>query len=92
MENIKTGVKYITAFAKWVVIAVIVGIIGGILGSAFHLSIDFVTELREEKSFIIFLLPLGGIAIAALYKLFSAKGKIDTNRVIESVRDGENVP
>lgn len=91
-ENLKFSAGYISAFLKWVIIAAVVGVIGGILGSLFHLSIDYVTEFRLSHSFIIFILPLGGIIIAAMYRLFSSKGKIDTNRVIESVREGEKVP
>ncbi|MBE7033417.1 MAG: chloride channel protein [Ruminococcaceae bacterium] len=85
-------VKYIIAFLKWVLIAIVVGIAGGLLGSVFHICIDRVTELRVEKSFLIYFLPVGGIVIAALYRLFSSKGTIDTNRVIKSVRRDKNVP
>ena len=96
MNSIKTNLKictnYIFAFAKWIIIAVAVGVIGGILGSVFHLSIDYVTELRVKHDFLIFILPVGGLLIAALYYLFSSQGRIDTNRVIESVRKDKNVP
>ena len=91
-ESFKFSIEYLSTFLKWVIIATIVGIVGGILGSLFHISIDYVTELRLDHDFIIFLLPIGGIIIAAMYRLFSSKGKIDTNRVIESVREGEKVP
>lgn len=91
-ESFKIVIKYIAAFIKWIVIAVVVGLIGGVLGSLFHLSIDCVTELRKENGFLIFLLPVGGLLIAALYRLFSSKGTIDTNRVIKSVRRDKNIP
>ena len=91
-SNIRYSVSYIGAFAKWVILAVTIGIIGGLLGSLFHLSIDYVTELRASHFFLIYLLPIGGIIIAAMYGMFSSKGKIDTNRVIESVREDEKVP
>lgn len=96
MEYIKSDFKnfsnYIKAFLKWIILAIAVGAVGGVLGSLFHLSIDFVTELRLEHKNLIFLLPLGGLVIALMYKMFSSKGKIDTNRVIDSVRENENVP
>ncbi len=91
-ENLKNTVKYVVAFVKWVIIAIVVGLTGGVLGSLFHLSIDFVTELRQENGFLIYLLPVGGLLIATLYRLFSSKGSIDTNRVIKSVRRDKNIP
>jgi len=95
-ENIKTNLKssyeYVTAFLKWLVISLLVGLIGGLLGSLFHLSIDYVTELREEHGFLLFFLPVGGLLIALLYRLFSSQGRIDTNRVIKSVRRDKDIP
>lgn len=90
--NLETLKKYIYSFGKWFAVALLIGVLGGLLGSIFHLCIDYVTELRAENVWIIFLLPLGGIIIAALYRLFTKKGVLDTNRVIESVREGEKVP
>lgn len=96
MNSIKTNLRfsldYIKALVKWVIIAAVTGVAGGILGSIFHLSIDYVTELRSVHGFLIFLLPIGGIVIAGMYRLFGSKGKIDTNRVIEAVREEEKVP
>lgn len=91
-NKLKFPVNYIITLAKWGIIAVIVGVIGGVLGSIFHLGIDYVTVLRQEKTYLIFFLPIGGIAISGMYHLFSKKGKIDTDRVIESIRGDEKVP
>ncbi len=91
-ENIKLLFAYIKTFCKWLVLASLVGCLGGIIGSAFHLSVDYVTELRTEHSWILFLLPLGGIMITGFYHLFRSKGHIDTNRVLEAVRSEEKVP
>lgn len=91
-EFIKSIKNYTFSFSKWIFLSVIVGLIGGVIGSVFHISIDFVTEKRVENAWLLNLLPIGGIIIACLYRLFNKKGRIDTNRVIDSVRDGENVP
>ena len=81
---------YVKAFIKWTIIAVVVGGIGGVLGSLFHESVEYVTGLRTENSWLIYLLPAGGLLIAALYGL--SRTKIDTNRVIESVRSEKDIP
>lgn len=96
METVKNQVNaaltYITAFIKWLFIAAIVGVVGGVVGSVFHESIEYVTHLRVENYRLILLLPVGGLAIAAMYRIFGKKGKIDTNRVIEAVQTDNNVP
>lgn len=96
METLKKQIKfiidYLVMFLKWIVVASLVGAVGGLVGSIFHIGIDYVTELREKCYFLLFLLPFGGIAIMAIYALFKKQGKIDTNRVIESVRKNKEVP
>lgn len=91
-QNSKRMGEYILTFIKWLLIASVVGIVGGGVGSAFHLSVDYVTELRHEHGWLLFLLPVGGVVICAMYHLFRGKGSIDTNRVLDSVRGGEKVP
>ncbi len=89
---ITSSYEYIKTLLKWVFIAVLIGISGGLLGSAFHESIDFVTHFRSENPLIILLLPIGGVLICAMYALSRKSGKIDTNRVIDSAAKDENVP
>ena len=87
----KQVLKYTAAFTKWLILSVLIGVVGGILGSVFHMSIDGVTLFRESNPYIMYFLPLGGVVIALMYKYFGAKKKVDTNRVIESVRHNKKI-
>lgn len=89
-EKFISSLAYVKTFFKWTLLSLLVGAVGGIVGSVFHKCIDFATETRGEHSWLIYLLPLGGLIITALYSL--CKTKIDTNRVIESVRTKEDIP
>ncbi len=91
-ETGKAVLTYIKSFVKWVLLAVLVGMVGGAVGSVFHICIDIATELRTEHSWIIWLLPIGGLAIAGMYTACKKYGKIDTNRVLEAVRTEEKIP
>ncbi len=91
-QSIKASAQYIKALLKWTLLASVVGIIGGAVGSAFHISIDFVTELRSQHAWLVYLLPLGGLAIAGMYTLFKKYGRLDTNRILEAVQTEEKVP
>lgn len=77
---------------KLVLLAALVGILGGLVGAAFHISVEFVTKLRENNFGIIYFLPLAGLLICAMYNLFRSKGNIDTRRVFESIKQDKDVP
>lgn len=89
---IKNIFEYAKTLIKWVFFAAILGVIGGIVGSLFHICIEEVTHIRIENPWIILLLPFGGLVIAGMYHIFKKEGKIDTNRVLESVSGDEKVP
>ncbi len=84
--------KRIKIIFKWILISVVIGIIGGLVGTAFHVSVDLVTELREENRWLVYLLPLGGLLIAFLYKIAKSETNMDTNRVIKAVKSDMDVP
>ena len=74
----------------WLVLAAAVGLVCGGVGTAFHLSVEAVTELRGEHGWILWLLPLAGLVIVALYKGTRCEG-MGTNNVIRAVQSGEAV-
>ncbi|MBQ9393293.1 MAG: chloride channel protein [Oscillospiraceae bacterium] len=83
--------QYLAALVKWAAVGVLIGGVGGAVGSAFHLGVDYATALRGQHPWIAWLAPVGGLAIVALYKLTKTEGK-GTNAVIESVHFGKDVP
>jgi len=90
VQKAKSSLNYVITFVKWCFIAIVVGAAGGFVGTAFHKSVDYVTEVRHINGWLIFLLPIGGVVIVSLYKL--CKTNAGTNRVIESVRTNKKVP
>ena len=74
----------------WLVLAAAVGLVCGGVGTAFHLSVEAVTELRGEHGWILWLLPPAGLVIVALYKGTRCEG-MGTNNVIRAVQSGEAV-
>ncbi|MGN1113114.1 MAG: chloride channel protein, partial [Acutalibacteraceae bacterium] len=80
------------AFLKWVFVAALCGAIGGLIGAAFDKSVGYVTNLFNTYSWLIFLLPLGGIVIVFLYRICKMDESVGTNNIINSVRTGNGVP
>ncbi|MCM1545091.1 MAG: chloride channel protein, partial [Ruminococcus sp.] len=91
INSAKRTAVYLLAFVKWVAVAALTGAIGGLVGVAFHVSVEKVTELRLAHGWIIFLLPIGGLVIAGLYKICKLENT-GTDRVIDSIRTDEGVP
>lgn len=75
---------------QWLLLAVPTGLVCGAVGTAFHLSVEYVTELRAAQSWLLLCLPLAALAIVALYKVTKCEG-VGTNNVIRAVQSGEPV-
>lgn len=86
---IKAG-KYFRTFYRWVLVSVATGVVCGLVGSAFHLTVDWVTSVRMANPWLIFLLPVGGLVIAAIYRVSKMEGE-GTNGIIDSIHDGARV-
>ena len=83
--------KFIIIVARWCILSVIMGTVGGLLGAVFHHALHFVTHVRSEHMWLIFLLPLGGLLTVAIYWIPSMKGNKGTNEIIEATLDGHPV-
>ena len=75
-------------FLSWCILGTIIGLLGGLLGAGFHHALHFVTHLRQENSWLIFLLPVGGLLTVGLYKLLRLQNNKGTNEIIEATLDG----
>ena len=82
---------YPAALGKWLAVGGFIGGIGGVIGSLFHIGVNYATQTRGQHPWILYLLPALGLIIAGLYRVTKVEGK-DTNAVIESVHFGKNVP
>lgn len=95
MERLKERVVHIGQYAvtllKWMVLGGVIGLVGGIIGSLFHIGVDTATQARLAHPWVLYLMPVGGLAIVGLYRLTKTEGK-GTNDIIASVHFGEQVP
>ena len=87
----KNTAKYVLMFLKWSALGILVGAIGGLLGAGFHHALHFVTDLRGEYTWLIWLLPLGGVMAVGLYRLLRLRNNRGTNEIIDAVLDGKPV-
>ena len=87
----KRALVYVGTLLQWVVVAAVTGGVGGLVGSAFHIAVEKVTELRLAQPWLLWLLPVSGALIALLYKAAKLE-KTGTDNVIDAVRTDRAVP
>lgn len=80
-------------FSKWAIIGSIVGLFTGIASAIFLKSLEFVTSIRINNPWILFLLPIGGALVSFLYHKYGGDSLKGNNLVIDKINgyDG-NVP
>ena len=88
----KTFGRHFVVCAKWVVLALLLGVIMGVICAVFSLSLGYVTEFRFRHGYIIWLLPVAGLLITFLYKKFGSKVSQGTNMVLAAINSDEKIP
>jgi len=95
MQKLKTQAREAYAqgkdFVQDLLVAALTGLLCGVVGSVFHHAVDWATEIRTEHGWLLYLLALAGLAIAALYHYTHTNG-IGTNNILSSIRKGEHIP
>ena len=91
LEELHHPEKYFKILYKWGLLGLLMGVIGGLLGALFHHALHFVTHIRTENSWLIFLLPVGGLLTVGLYMLLFKGRNRGTNEIIDAVLNGQSV-
>ncbi|MBR3318157.1 MAG: chloride channel protein [Atopobiaceae bacterium] len=81
---------YVRALAKWLVASGIIGVLCGLIGTAFHKGVEIATEFRLANSWVLLTLPVAGLAVVGVYRLLRVEG-LTTDTVIDQVRTGEGL-
>ena len=88
---LRLSALYVRSIGKWLVLAVAVGLVCGVIGTAFHVGVHEATLLRGEHPWLLWCLPLAGLVIVGFYKLTKTEGQ-GTNAVIDQVHLGKGLP
>ena len=91
-QALRSAAQYAFAAVRWLPAAAIVGLLGGAVGAAFHHGVRLATAFRNAHDWVIFLLPVGAIVIALLYRALRLAPDVGTNLVLEAVRSEKQVP
>ncbi len=83
---------YVLWFVRWLIFGAITGVVCGLVGAAFHLSIDWVTAARQSHDWLIFLLPFAGLLIVFTYRRAGLAQDPGTNLVLASIQSKQHIP
>lgn len=76
---------------KWLLISAMVGISVGSASAGFLISLNWVTDFRENHIWLITLLPIGGFLIGLLYHYLGKDIEAGNNLLIDSIHDPKEV-
>ena len=92
VHKVKHNTKRLITSIKWVIFSIVVGIVAGSCGTAFYFALSVVTDFRMKYPWLIYFLPIGGLAIVGLYHLCKDDNDTGTNLVISAIHSGDKVP
>ncbi len=78
-------------FLKWIVLAILTGLVVGGASSIFAGCIKWVTEYRNNNIWVFMLLPIVGVAIVFMYQIIDPHDG-GTNQVLSTIRSRGDVP
>lgn len=91
--NRKSYLALWSTFMKWIVLGSIVGILSGTASAFFLKSLDYVTDIRLDHPWLLYLLPLGGALVSYLYMRYGKNSSKGNNLILEQIGDGqETIP
>ena len=91
LEKLHHPEYYLKTCIKWTFLSLVVGILGGLLGAAFHHALHFVTHVRAEHNWLIYLLPVGGLLTIGLYQILGITRNRGTNEIIDAILEKKPV-
>lgn len=92
INKLKSASEYLRVFLKWGIVAVVIGIVGGVAGALFHTAVEKADTLFMRYDLLLFLLPAGGLVIVWMYKRAKMLSNKGTDSIIDSIRSHDGVP
>ena len=83
LTNIAEGLfPYSETFLMWMICSGLMGLAGGAVGAVFYHMVSWANRVRAVHPELLWLLPVGGLAIVAVYQLCGMSTERGTNQVI----------
>lgn len=91
-EKLQTSVLNRVFFlVRWLFLAVLTGVVLGLIGTAFGKSIAYVTAFRKANDWVLYTLPFLGLVIVGMYQ-WERQQKSSTNLVLDAIHAEKEIP
>ena len=84
--------KLVGTSIRWVIFAILSGLVVGGIGTLFYFGMYLVTLTRTKNPWLIFLLPVSGLVIVGCYRLLHDEKDTGTNLVLSAIHSDEELP
>lgn len=78
-------------FVKWTLISALIGIVVGLIGSVFGQIVVQVTNIWQNNHWTVFFMPVSGVVIVWLYRVFHEEKNKGTDLVLNSISSNEEI-
>ena len=71
--------------ARWIVLGALVGVLAGLASAGFLITLDWATETRLEHPWLLWLLPVAGLAVGLAYHHLGGDSARGNNLIIDEI-------
>ena len=91
-QKLRRLLDHPVVFLRWLLFAVLIGVVAGGVSTAFYYAFEWAVSMRTAHPMLLWLLPVAGVVIVLLYRLFHMEKDQGTNFVLASVRENSALP
>lgn len=91
MEKSKSFKQLVQHYSKWIALSAIVGVLCGAASAVFLAVLEAATHIREERSWLLLFLPVGGLIVGGLYHFFGREVEGGNNLIIDEFHEPTSV-
>ncbi len=88
----KAAIRYTRTLGKYVLLALLAGVVCGAVGTLFYHAVTLATRLRTGHPWLLYLLPAAGLLTAFLYAVLNMEKDPGTDAVLRATKERETVP
>src|SRR5690349_7668367 len=82
---VRAQLSLIVRLVRWIVLGSLVGVLAGLASAVFLTALTWATETFDEHGGLLYLLPLGGLAIGAAYHYGGGRSVEGNNLIIDEI-------
>ena len=84
-------VRLLPVFGRWLLLSSLVGVLGGLASALLIVALEWATNTRTQHPWLLWLLPVAGLAVGSFYHRFGQSVEGGNNLLIDEIHDPKRV-